>query len=79
MNELDHNKLITQIESLLDKARNQVAVQVNNTLLVTYMEIGRLIVEDRMTKTIKKLLSPLFPKILQTSLEKDFLVQIFGI
>ena len=48
MNELDHNKLITQIESLLDKARNQVAVQVNNTLLVTYMEIGRLIVEDMM-------------------------------
>ena len=35
MNELDHSKLITQIESLLDKARNQVAVQVNNTLLVT--------------------------------------------
>ena len=48
MNELDHSKLITQIESLLDKARNQVAVQINNTLLVTYMEIGRLIVEDMM-------------------------------
>lgn len=46
MDNLINNKIIIEIEDLLQKARAHVAVEVNNTLLKTYMEIGRLIVED---------------------------------
>lgn len=46
MDNLINNKVITEIEDLLQKARSHVAVEVNKTLLKTYMEIGRLIVED---------------------------------
>ena len=40
------NKMINKIEKLLQEARTHVAVEVNNTLLRTYMEIGKLLVED---------------------------------
>lgn len=46
MDNLIDNKIISEIEKLLLEARAHVAVEVNNTLLKTYMEIGRLIVED---------------------------------
>lgn len=46
MDNLINNKVITEIEDLLQKARSHVAVEVNKTLLKTYMEIGRLIVKD---------------------------------
>lgn len=44
--ELDNidEKLIKMIEDLLNDARSNVVVQVNNTLLLTYMEIGKEIV-----------------------------------
>ena len=38
--------MIDKIEKLLQEARTHVAVEVNNTLLRTYMEIGKLLVED---------------------------------
>lgn len=46
MDNLINHKIINEIEDLLQKARTHVAIEVNNTLLKTYMEIGRLIVED---------------------------------
>lgn len=46
MDNLIDNKIICEIEKLLLEARAHVAIEVNNTLLKTYMEIGRLIVED---------------------------------
>lgn len=46
MNHTIDHKIITEIEDLLQKARAHVAIEVNSTLLKTYMEIGRLIVED---------------------------------
>lgn len=49
MDNLINHKIINEIEALLQKARTHVAVEVNNTLLKTYMEIGRLIVEDMNT------------------------------
>ena len=39
-------KMIQEIENILLNARNHVSVEVNHTLLKTYMEIGRIIVED---------------------------------
>ena len=43
---LADNRMINKIEKLLQEARTHVAVEVNNTLLRTYMEIGKLLVED---------------------------------
>lgn len=38
--------MIYEIEKLLQYARTHVALEVNNTLLKTYMEIEKLIVDD---------------------------------
>ena len=38
--------LYTQIAELIQSARKQVVTQVNTTLLLTYWNVGRLIVED---------------------------------
>ena len=38
--------MINKIEKLLQEARTYVAFEVNNTLLRTYKEIGKLLVED---------------------------------
>ena len=46
MDKLADNKMINKIQKLLQEARTHVAVEVNNTLLRTYMEIGKLLVED---------------------------------
>ena len=46
MNQLMNNGMIQEIENILLNARNHVSVEVNHTLLKTYMEIGRIIVED---------------------------------
>lgn len=45
MNALSKN-LITNIKSLLDQAKKQVALTVNTTMVKTYFEIGKMIVED---------------------------------
>lgn len=46
MKELIDNKIIEQIKSLLESARQKVAAEVNSTLLMTYWQIGKIIVED---------------------------------
>ncbi len=40
------NSVVSQIKSLLETARQKVAVEVNTTLLSTYWQIGKIIVED---------------------------------
>ena len=46
MNELISSKLIEQIKTLLEASRQKVAVEVNTTLLHTYWQIGKIIVEE---------------------------------
>ena len=46
MNELINNDLVEQIKTLLQSSRQKIAVEVNTTLLYTYWQIGRIIVED---------------------------------
>ena len=41
-----HDDVLKNIKSLMERSRNEVARQVNNILLETYWEIGRIIVED---------------------------------
>jgi len=46
MKDLQNTQLSQNISSLLDNARKKVAVAVNQTIVLTYYEIGRMIVED---------------------------------
>ena len=41
-----HYDVLKDIKTLMERSRNEVARQVNNILLETYWEIGRIIVED---------------------------------
>lgn len=46
MKDLQNTQLLQNISSLLDSARKKVAVAVNQTIMLTYCKIGRMIVED---------------------------------
>ena len=46
MNEMINNNLIEQIKTLLEASRQKIATTVNTTLLQTYWQIGKIIVED---------------------------------
>lgn len=46
MSELINNRLVDQIKTLLEASRQKIAVEVNTTLLRTYWQIGKIIVED---------------------------------
>lgn len=46
MNELISNNLVEQIKTLLEASRQKIAVEVNTTLLHTYWQIGKIIVDD---------------------------------
>ena len=41
-----HQDVYNNIKQLMDQARNRVLREVNNILIQTYWEIGRIIVED---------------------------------
>ena len=41
-----HQDVYNNIKQLMDQARNRVSREVNNILIQTYWEIGRVIVED---------------------------------
>ncbi|WP_312390419.1 PDDEXK nuclease domain-containing protein [Chryseobacterium sp.] len=46
MSNLQSQQLIQNISALLDNARKNVAAVINHTMVLTYYEIGRMIVED---------------------------------
>ncbi|MDR1974903.1 MAG: DUF1016 N-terminal domain-containing protein [Bacteroidales bacterium] len=45
-NQLTHNELYSRITQLIEQSRQQVAQSVNLTMVYTYYEIGKYIVED---------------------------------
>ena len=45
MNKINKD-IYSSIKELMDNARNKVAIEVNNILIQTYWEIGRIIVEE---------------------------------
>lgn len=46
MKDLQNTQLLQDISALLDDARKNVVVAVNHTMVLTYFEIGRMIVEE---------------------------------
>ena len=43
---IESNMIYLQIKELMENARKQVSVKVNNILVQTYWEIGKIIIED---------------------------------
>ena len=46
MTDLQNTQLLNNISTLLENARKKVVVAVNQTIVLTYFEIGRMIVEN---------------------------------
>ena len=47
---IESSMVCLQIKELMEKARKQVSVQINNILVQTYWGIGEIIVEDEQNK-----------------------------
>ena len=66
------NNLYGQIAELIQSARKQVATQVNTALLVTYWNVGRIIVEDEQKSEHRAEYGKQVLKELSKRLTKDF-------
>ena len=49
-NKLPNTKFFSQIVDLLQSARNNVVRTINQTMVTTYFEIGKMIVEEEMMR-----------------------------
>jgi hypothetical protein len=82
MKDLQNTQLLQNISSLLDNARKKVAVAVNQTIVLTYYEIGRMIVEDEQNGEDRAEYGKAVLKDLSLHLQKDlvrgFLFQILN-
>lgn len=66
------NNLYGQIAELIQSARKQVATQVNTALLVTYWNVGRIIVEDEQKSEFRAEYGKQVLKELSKRLTNDF-------
>ena len=73
-NEIDkiHKDVYSNIKELMDNARNSVAREVNNILIHTYWEIGRIIVEDEQGHSDRAEYGKTLLKDLSKMLTKEF-------
>lgn len=46
MNNLERSQLFQSIKSLVETAKNSIVRNINTTMLLTYFQIGKMIVED---------------------------------
>ena len=72
MNEIIDDKMIEEIKCLLVSARQKVAAEVNTTLLNTYWQIGRIIVEDEQKHSDRAEYGKETLKYLSKSLTREF-------
>ena len=70
--ESETNTLYAQIAELLQSARNAVVRVVNQTMVRTYFEIGRIIVEDEQQGLVRAEYGKQTLKELSAKLNKDF-------
>lgn len=66
------NGLYSQIVQLLEQSRQKVAIQVNTALVVTYWNIGRLIIEDEQNNSQRAEYGKQVLKELSKRLTQDF-------
>lgn len=72
MKELSSNQLFESVRDLIQVARQQVVRQVNTTMVKTYFEIGRLIVEEEQDGNARAAYSKEVLKILAQKLQGEF-------
>lgn len=72
MDEITNGAMLSQIKSLLETARRQVAAQVNTTLLTTYWQIGKIIVEDEQQNSDRAVYGKQTLKALSKELTAEF-------
>lgn len=70
--ELTNNNLYNQISELLQKAHLQVKQQVNSLMVITYWNVGRLIVEDELNGNTRADYGKSVLKDISEKLTKDF-------
>jgi len=70
--ELTNNNLYNQISELLQKAHSQVKQQVNSLMVITYWNVGRLIVEDELNGNTRADYGKSVLKDISEKLTKDF-------
>ncbi len=72
MNQLQNQKFYNQIVNLLQEAKQQVLQTVNQTMVITYFEIGRMIVEEEQKGKIRAEYGKSLLKNLSKVLTKQF-------
>jgi len=72
MNKLQNNNFLTNIVTLLQTAKQQVVRSVNQTMVITYFEIGRMIVEEEQNGKERADYGKALLKELSNELTKEF-------
>ena len=72
MNKLQNNNFLTNIVSLLQTAKQQVVRSVNQTMVITYFEIGRMIIEEEQNGKERADYGKALLKELSNELTKEF-------
>jgi predicted nuclease of restriction endonuclease-like (RecB) superfamily len=67
-----HNQLLTKVIELLDNARANVVTTINQTMVLSYFEIGRLIVEEEQNGTERAGYGKTILKSLSIKLQNEF-------
>ena len=65
-------KLYQSIKSLIEKSKAQIVRNVNSTIILTYFEIGRMIVEDEQSGSSRAEYAEKTLKLLSFDLTRDF-------
>ena len=69
---IESSMVCLQIKELMENARKQVSVKINNILVQTYWEIGKIIIEDEQENSERAEYGKRLLKELSKEYEKDF-------
>jgi len=72
MENIASNELVQRISSLLNDARHRIVQSVNHTMVLTYFEIGRMIVEEEQNGNVRADYGAQLLKTLSIKLTIDF-------
>src|SRR4051812_22542820 len=68
----ENNKLYQSIKSLIEQSKTQIVRSVNTTIIFTYFNIGKMIVEDKQSGASRAEYAEKTLKQLSTDLTRDF-------
>ena len=79
MLEKNNIQMIEEIKNVIISSGNKIAYEVNNTMLLAYWNVGRIIVENEQNGNIKAKYGKQVLKELSKELRKNFRFWFFGI